>query len=152
MGAIGEQGFILLCVVCGRATTELRSGCADAEGCMGKPEEGFFREYHSSEASTPTGVEQPTPARPVGGGLHLEDQGHLRFPRLHRGEHRGERDGPDLPRRFGAEVWSVPNGCVHPGEDVVLFRLTVDAPGRGEPRGCVHKHTHRQQDVVHGGR
>ena len=42
----------------------------------------------------------------------------------------GERDGPDLPRRVGAKVRSVLNGCMHPGEDAVLFQLTVDAPGR----------------------
>ena len=67
VGAIGEQGSILLRVVCGRTATQLRSGCADAEGCVGEPEEGFRREYHSPEASTPTGVEQSTTARPVGG-------------------------------------------------------------------------------------
>ena len=152
MGAIGEQGIILLRVVCGRTTIELCSGCKDAEGCVGKSEEDFRREHHSQEASAPTGVEQPTTTRLVGGGLYLEDQGYLRLPRLHRGEHRGERDGPDLSRRFGVEVRSVPNGCVYPGEYAVLFRLTVDAPGRGEPRGCVYKHAHRQQNVVHGGR
>ena len=62
VGTIGEQGFILLRVVCGRTATQLRSGCADAEGCVGEPEEGFRREHHSPEASTPTGVEQPTTA------------------------------------------------------------------------------------------
>ena len=51
-----------------------------------------------------------------------------------------------------AQVRSVPNGCVHPEEDVVLFRITVDAPARGEPCGCIHKHAHRQQDAVHAGR
>ena len=55
-------------------------------------------------------------------------------------------------RRFVAEVQSVPDGYVHPGEDAVLFRFAVDAPGRGEPRGCVYKHAHRQQNVVHRGR
>ena len=33
-----------------------------------------------------------------------------------------------------------------------FFRFAVDAPGRGAPRGCVYKHAHRQQNVVHGGR
>ena len=87
MGTIGEQSIILLCVVCGRAAIELRSGCADAEGCVGKSEEDFRREHHNPEALAPTGVKQPTTARPVGGGLYLEDQGHLRLPRLHRGCH-----------------------------------------------------------------
>ena len=32
VGAIGEQGFILLCIMCGRTTVELCSGCADAKG------------------------------------------------------------------------------------------------------------------------
>ena len=55
-------------------------------------------------------------------------------------------------RGFGVEVRSVPNCCVHPGEYAVLFRLTVDAPSRGEPRGCFYKHAHRPQNAVHGGR
>ena len=77
MGANGEQDIILLRVVCGRTTVELCSGCADAEGCVGESEEDFRREHHSQEAPAPTGVEQPTTTRFVGGGLHLKDQGHL---------------------------------------------------------------------------
>ena len=77
VGAIGEQGIILLCVMCGRAAVELCSGCADTKGCVGKSEEGFRREHNSQEASAPTGVEQPTTTRFVGGGLHLKDQEHL---------------------------------------------------------------------------
>ena len=49
-------------VVCGRTATQLRSGCADVEGCVGEPKEGFRRENHNSEASTPIGVEEPTTA------------------------------------------------------------------------------------------
>ena len=71
---------------------------------MGKFEDGFRHEQISHEGSASTGVEQPMTTRLVGGGLYLEDQGYLRLPRLHRGEHQGERDGPDLSRRFGAEV------------------------------------------------
>ena len=103
---------------------QLLSYVRDAQtpkGAWENLQEGFRREYHNSEASAPTGVEQLTTTRLVGGGLYLEDQGYPRLPRLHRGEHRGERDGPDLPRRFGAEVRRVLNGCVHPGEDTVIF-------------------------------
>ena len=57
------------------------------EGCVGKSEEDFRREYHSQEASAPIGVEQPMTARLVGGGLYLKDQGYQRLPRHHRGEH-----------------------------------------------------------------
>ena len=52
-------------------------GCMNAKGCVGKSEEDLRREHHSQEASAPTGVEQPTTTRFVGGGLHLKDQGHL---------------------------------------------------------------------------
>ena len=45
--------------------------------CVGKSEEDFRREHHSPEASAPTGVEQPTTAQLVGGGLYLKDQGYL---------------------------------------------------------------------------
>ena len=81
--------YIALHRVCAN-NFELCSGCADAEGCVGKSEEDFHREHHSSEASAPTGVEQPMTTRFVGGGLRLKDQGYLRLPRLHIFEHRGE--------------------------------------------------------------
>ena len=77
MGTIGEQDSVLFRVLCGRTTTELYSGCADAEVCVGKSEKGFRREHHNHEGPAPTVVEQPTTMRFVRGGLHLKDQGHL---------------------------------------------------------------------------
>ena len=53
-------------------------------------------------------------------------------------------EAADDIKEGGTEARSVPNGCVYPGEDAVLFRLTVDAPGRGEPCGCIYKYARRQ--------
>ena len=63
----GEESSLLLRVVCRRTTSELYSGCENAEGCLRKSEEDFRRKHHSQEASTPTGVEQLATMRLVGG-------------------------------------------------------------------------------------
>mgnify|MGYP007069768980 CR=1 FL=1 len=41
---------------------------------------------------------------------------------------------------------------MYTGENAILFLLTVDAPYRGKPRGCVNEHAHRKKNGVHGGR
>ena len=43
-------------------------------------------------------------------------------------------------------------GYLYKGEYAIVFRLTVDAPCRGEPRWCLNKYARLHQDVVHGGR
>ena len=70
--AAPEQDTVLLRVLCGRTTIELCSGCENTKGCVGESEEDLRFEHHSQEASAPTGVEQRTTTRFVGGGLHLK--------------------------------------------------------------------------------
>ena len=62
-----------------------------------------------------------------------------------------EREGTDLSRGPCVEVRSIPNCCLHKGDYAVLLRPTVDAPCRGEPRGCVNEYARRQQNAVYGG-
>ena len=35
--------------MCGRTTSELYSGCQNAEGCLGKSEKDFYRKHHNQE-------------------------------------------------------------------------------------------------------
>ena len=42
-----------------------------------------------------------------------------------------------------SKVRSFPNCYVYTGEYAVLSQPIVDAPYRGEPRGCVNEHAHR---------
>ena len=50
MGIIGEQSVVLFHVLCGRIVVKLRSGCKNAEGCVGKSEEDLRCEHRSQEA------------------------------------------------------------------------------------------------------
>ena len=74
MGTIGKQSDVLLHVQCRRPAAEPHPRHQDAEGGLGKPEEGLRREHHGPEAATPTGVEQCLTKGHVGGGLHGPDQ------------------------------------------------------------------------------
>ena len=62
-----RASFLLLRVLRGRTTSKLYSGCENAEGCLGKSEEDFWRKKHILKAPTPTGVEQLATTQLVGG-------------------------------------------------------------------------------------
>ena len=38
------------------------------------------------------------------------------------------------------EVQSIPNHSLYKGEYAIVFRLTIDAPCRVEPRGCIDEY------------
>jgi hypothetical protein len=50
VGEVGEQSLVLLRIMRQRSAAELHSGCSNDEGSVGKPEEGFRRDYDDQEA------------------------------------------------------------------------------------------------------